>query len=467
MYSILPAFVSALFLGFGVYVWLTEGVTRRSTPFVLMCMTTFVWQGTWAFLFQTSQPDVARVLAKVGYLFIMFLPTTFYHFVTATVARRNERPLLLASYAISAVLAVLLLTGNEVVDGVRQFAFGDYPRAGRLHPVHVVQTIVLAGRSGWLLVTARRRAARGRDERKLLDLCLLSLGLYSLAAIDYAVNYGYPFYPPGVVFIALSLGILAVTIVRYRLMRPFLVAATVAHEVTTPLATIGMYVAEIDRALPALLRGYQLAVTHRLVDGDLDTEQLERLPALPAAIRHQVDSTHAMVKMSLAMFTLDSVDRQSFSTHSIGRCIDVALDCYPFSAGERERVDVAPIDPQLQYFGSDSLMLFVVFNLLKNALHATMGGTTGRIEILAERDDGSCVLQIRDTGTGIDANVLPHIFDPFYSTKSHGRGAGLGLAYCRRVCEMFGGQISCESVPGVMTTFTIRLPEAGSPASRR
>jgi signal transduction histidine kinase len=138
-----------------------------------------------------------------------------------------------------------------------------------------------------------------------------------------------------------------------------------------------------------------------------------------------------------------------------------------FSAGERERVDVAPIDPRLQYFGSDSLMLFVVFNLLKNALHATTGGTTGRIEILAERDDGSCVLQIRDTGTGIDANVLPHIFDPFYSTKSHGRGAGLGLAYCRRVCEMFGGQISCESVPGVMTTFTIRLPEAGSPASRR
>lgn len=425
MYSILPAFVSALFLGFGIYVWLTEGVTQRSTPFVLMCMTTFVWQGTWAFLFQTSRPDVASVLAKVGYLFILFLPTTFYHFVTVTVARRDERPMLLASYSISAALAVLLLIGNEVVDGVRQFAFGDYPRAGHMHPVHVVQTMALAGRSGWLLVTARRRA-RGRDERKLLALCLLSLGLYSLAAIDYAVNYGYPFYPPGAIFIALSLGILAVTIVRYRLMRPFLVAATVAHEVATPLATIGMYVEEIDRALPTLLRGYQLAVMLRLVDGDFDTEQLDRLPALPSAIRHQINSTHAMVEMSLAMFTLDSVDRQSFSTHSIGRCIEVALDCYPFSAGERERVDVAPIDPQLRYFGSDSLMLFVVFNLLKNALHATMGGTTGRIEIFAERDDGSCVLQIRDTGPGIEANVLPHIFDPFYSTKSHGRGPALG-----------------------------------------
>lgn len=82
MYSILPAFVSALFLGFGVYVLLTEGLTRLSVPFALMCATTFFWQGTWAFLFQTSDPELSGVLVKVGYFFILFLPTTFYHFVT-------------------------------------------------------------------------------------------------------------------------------------------------------------------------------------------------------------------------------------------------------------------------------------------------------------------------------------------------------------------------------------------------
>ncbi|WP_330997060.1 histidine kinase N-terminal 7TM domain-containing protein, partial [Burkholderia stagnalis] len=135
MYSILPAFVSALFLGFGVYVWLTEGVTRRSTPFVMMCVATFFWQATWAFLFQTTRPDIANVLAKVGYLSIVFLPTTFYHFVTEVAGRPDERPLLLASYGMSLVLAVLLLAGKEVVDGVGHFYFGDYPRAGRLHPV--------------------------------------------------------------------------------------------------------------------------------------------------------------------------------------------------------------------------------------------------------------------------------------------------------------------------------------------
>ena len=61
--------------------------------------------------------------------------------------------------------------------------------------MHVVQTVLLAGRSAQLLLAARKRV-RG-EARGHLDLCLASLCLYSFAAIDYAVNYGYGFYPPG------------------------------------------------------------------------------------------------------------------------------------------------------------------------------------------------------------------------------------------------------------------------------
>jgi hypothetical protein len=71
MYSLLPAFVSALFLLFGTYVLVTQGVTRVSIPFVLMCATTFGWQGTWAFLFQATSVDVANLFAKTGYAFGM------------------------------------------------------------------------------------------------------------------------------------------------------------------------------------------------------------------------------------------------------------------------------------------------------------------------------------------------------------------------------------------------------------
>ncbi|WP_028227843.1 sensor histidine kinase [Paraburkholderia ferrariae] len=466
MYSILPAFVSAQFLGFGVYVLLTEGVTRLSVPFALMCVTTFIWQGTWAFLFQTSDPELSGMLVKLGYLFILFLPTTYYHFVTEVTARRGEKPLLLASYGLSAVLAVLLVFSNWVVDGYGTFFFGKYPRAGLLHPLHVVQTVVLALRSGWLLVAAHRQT-HARDRRKLLDLCLLSLCLYGIAASDYAVNYGVGFYPAGAVFIAVSLGILAVTIVRYGLMRPYLLAATVAHEVATPLAAIGMHAEEIGSVLPELMRGYQLAVQHQLCVDGLYPGQSERLSSLATSIRRQVDSTSTVVEMSLASFTLDRLDRRSFEICPMRSCINAALERFPFRPGEREMVSVQPVDISLRFSGSDSLVVFVLFNLLKNSLFAIHAdGGKGRVEVGAHRDNGFCVLTFRDTGPGIPAEVMPRIFDPFFSTKTHGRGVGMGLAFCRRVAEALGGTIACESVPGVQTTFTMRLPEPGSPADR-
>lgn len=458
MYSLLPAFVSALFLGFGTYVLATEGMTRVSVPFSAMCATTFVWQATWAFLFQTSNPAIAALLVKTGYLFILFLPTTFYHFVTAVVSRSSEKPLLFASYGLCIVLAVLLLTGNEVVDGFRSYFFGPYPKAGRLHPIHVAQTVLLAARSGWVLLRAKRHADAPTSRRQV-NLCLVSLCLYSLAATDYAVNYGWAFYPLGVVFIAISLGILAVSIVRYGLMGPYLMLATVAHEVATPLATIGLHADELRQALPELMRGYRLAVQHRLCGDTLSMlDEPERFAGLASAIRRQVDSTSIVIDMSLASLTLNRVDKRSFAAHSILSCVQSALDRFPFRTADRNLVTVAAIDPDVRFFGSDSLLIFVLFNLLKNAIDAIHSAGKGRIEIGAHRSEGVCVLRFSDSGSGIAPDVLPRIFDPFYSTKAHGRGVGVGLTFCRRVCEAFGGSISCESVPGVHTTFVLRLP---------
>lgn len=467
MYAILPAFVSSIFLGYGLYVLVTKGVTRLTLTFFLMCATTFAWQGTWAFLFQTAHPDVALLLARVGYLFIVFLPTTFYHFITEVTERRGERPWLLLSYGMSLLLAVVLLTSDRLVSDYYLYSFGNYPRAGALHPVHVAQTVLLALRSGWLLLDARRSAVG--EKRQRLTLCLWSLGLYSLAAVDYAVNYGHDFYPPGVVFIAVSLGIIALSIVRYDLMHPYSLAATVAHEVRTPLATIRMQTQELSVAWPTVLDGYRRAVEHGLVEDRLRSGQLERLPTLLAAIRSEVDGTQAVIEMALASITLERLDRGSFVPHGVAQCVDSALERYPFRASERERVVVRAIPAGWCFRGSDTLLVYVLFNLLKNALqamrthHAAQPGARedgGRIEISARQSGGFYQLCVRDTGPGIPPDVLPRIFDPFFSTKPHGSGAGMGLAFCRRVMEAFGGRIECESAPGRHTVFTLHLPVA-------
>ncbi len=100
-----------------------------------------------------------------------------------------------------------------------------------------------------------------------------------------------------------------------------------------------------------------------------------------------------------------------------------------------------------------------VLNILMNAIHA-MEETGGILSIrtgLAERERLAFV-EVTDTGVGIPARNLPHIFDPFFSTKGVGKGTGLGLSLAFANVERHGGSIRVESEPGRGSTFTIRLP---------
>ncbi len=110
----------------------------------------------------------------------------------------------------------------------------------------------------------------------------------------------------------------------------------------------------------------------------------------------------------------------------------------------------------------------VLINLLTNAIEATPAG--GRVEVAGAHrpDDGrpGVAIEIRDTGSGIPADVLPRIFDPFFSTKSAREGAGLGLAICRDLVRSNGSEIQVASTPGEGTTFTVWLPEAGARARK-
>jgi len=68
------------------------------------------------------------------------------------------------------------------------------------------------------------------------------------------------------------------------------------------------------------------------------------------------------------------------------------------------------------------------------------------------------VVEVSDTGTGIDESVLPRVFDPFFSTRGVGRGKGLGLSVCLGIVRSLGGDIALRSVPGKGTTVTVVLP---------
>jgi PAS domain S-box-containing protein len=98
----------------------------------------------------------------------------------------------------------------------------------------------------------------------------------------------------------------------------------------------------------------------------------------------------------------------------------------------------------------------VLMNLVLNAVQAMKDG--GGLTIRTSVVEGICLIEVRDTGSGIPPAVLPRIFDPFFTTKSEGEGTGLGLSVSLGIVERHGGKILVDSEVGKGTTFTLCLP---------
>jgi len=117
-------------------------------------------------------------------------------------------------------------------------------------------------------------------------------------------------------------------------------------------------------------------------------------------------------------------------------------------------------DVAAQVVGDADRLGQVLRNLLSNALRHTPAGQ--QVAVRVEVTGSQVLLSVADTGTGIAAQDLPHVFDRFYrGNKSRGRrvgSAGLGLAIARQLVRAHGGEISVESAEGAGTTFTVRLP---------
>ncbi len=121
---------------------------------------------------------------------------------------------------------------------------------------------------------------------------------------------------------------------------------------------------------------------------------------------------------------------------------------------------------------ADPFQLQQVFiNLLSNAEQSVVAhnGDERRIEVVSECRDREIVVSVRDTGAGIAPEHLPHIFNPFYTTKPRGIGTGLGLSISFGIVREHGGVIQAASPPGGGATFSVHLPirDARTPAPGR
>ncbi len=100
----------------------------------------------------------------------------------------------------------------------------------------------------------------------------------------------------------------------------------------------------------------------------------------------------------------------------------------------------------------------VLLNLVLNAVESIHEEGRVTVRTGVEHATDHAVLQVEDTGSGIDPEHIPHVFDPFFSTKLEEKGAGLGLAVAYGIVEAHGGRLNVHSQLGWGTTFNVRLP---------
>ena len=126
----------------------------------------------------------------------------------------------------------------------------------------------------------------------------------------------------------------------------------------------------------------------------------------------------------------------------------------------------ASLGPPVQVTGDQHRLQQVVWNLLSNAVKFTPAG--GDVFVAVREENGQALIEVRDTGQGIEPEFMPYLFERFRQadsspTRSH-MGLGLGLAIVRHLVELHGGTIAAESTgPGKGSTFRVRLPLAREP----
>ena len=216
-----------------------------------------------------------------------------------------------------------------------------------------------------------------------------------------------------------------------------MISAMIAHEMNNILTPLGNYA--------------HLAMKHP-EDSELTHKALEKTT---------INSRRA-ARILASMLAMANGQSHEMDWHPVKAMVDEIFLCLARDFSKDRIKVVIDVDDEVMVFAEDICLQQVLMNLILNAREAMLP-KGGRLTISARQDSGSVRIEIADTGCGIEQRDLAKIFQPFFTTKTERskaarHGAGLGLAFCKRVVEAHNGAICVDSQPGRGTTFIINLP---------
>jgi two-component system, NtrC family, sensor kinase len=211
-------------------------------------------------------------------------------------------------------------------------------------------------------------------------------------------------------------------------------AANMAHQIGTPLNLISTYVQLLIQSTPP------------------EADSLDRLKA----IQEQVAKVTAIVRAALDYSRPPAVPHERADLGTLVR--RVCQMATPMLEDAGVQVQVVVPDQPVDLLADSVQLELALLNLISNSVDAMSSG--GRLTVRLERVNDRLCLEIEDTGSGIPPELVPHIFDPWVTTKAQGKGSGLGLSIARQVVGSHGGTIRVDNRPGKGAVFTIDLPAA-------
>lgn len=206
-------------------------------------------------------------------------------------------------------------------------------------------------------------------------------------------------------------------------------SAGMAHEIRNPLNSISLFV--------QLMRQNTNDPEQQEYQGKI----LKEIDRIDAIIRKLLDASRRTRTI------LDNVQ--------VSQVIDNAIEAFSPQI-ETGRISVERIyeEPQAHIKADPAELEQIFTNLFLNALDEMPGG--GRITIDVQRENGRVIVRMSDSGGGIPQDVLPSIFDPFFSTKP--RGTGMGLPVVQRIARIYDGNIAVEKTSPQGTVFRLDFP---------
>lgn len=229
-----------------------------------------------------------------------------------------------------------------------------------------------------------------------------------------------------------------------RLLANQALAGSIAHEVRHPFVQLKHHLERLRRLTSVGLAPGPAAGNETARD-----EARQHLAGAELAVQRGLQ----VISMTLDELDAKPFDAKQFQHLSAAQTTRKAIEQYAYESDEaRARVRLQ-VRGDFVFRGDETAYLFVLFNLFSNALYYVPLCPHLRITVTVQPGE----VRVHDDGPGMSRSARDALFEPFATTGKVG-GSGLGLAYCRRVVEAFGGEIGCDSRRDRFTEFTLRLP---------